>query len=71
MLYTERLREACDKSLSCEIAALAMEEGLACLALVSDTVLLHKAKIESSVPRKRKASSQHDKAMQGYFSKCA
>ena len=69
-IYTERLRQAVDKSIGCEIAALAMEEGLATLCLVSDVVVLTKATIEKSIPRKRKGASQHDKAQNAFFDLC-
>jgi len=69
-LHKERLREATDPNLNCEVAALVMEEGLAHLCLITNTCTVVKSKIEHQVPRKRKGVSGHDKAVEKFFEKC-
>jgi len=49
----KRLEEAADPSLSADLAAVLITEGLANLVLVGATQTMVKAKIETSMPRKR------------------
>ncbi|KAG0419812.1 hypothetical protein HPB47_003859 [Ixodes persulcatus] len=54
---------ACDPTQHADVAAVVMQEGLAHVCLVTSAMTLVRAKIDISIPRKRKGScSQHDKA---------
>ena len=47
-----------------------MQEGLAHVCLVGSSMTVQKAKIESSIPRKRGAAAAgYDKALQSFFNK--
>lgn len=46
-----------------------MEEGIAHLFLISSHITTMKAKIESSIPKKRKGPNQHDKSLNNFFQK--
>jgi protein pelota len=46
-----------------------MEEGVAHLYLISSHITTLKAKIEQSIPKKRKGPSQHDKSLTNFFQK--
>ncbi|KAH9376655.1 hypothetical protein HPB48_005866 [Haemaphysalis longicornis] len=61
-VHLERLDLACDPTQHADLAAVVMQEGLAHLCLVTSSMTLVRAKIDVSIPRKRKGScSQHDK----------
>ena len=49
-----RIEEACDPSQSADLAAVVMQEGLANVCLIQASMTTVKAKIEMSIPRKRK-----------------
>jgi protein pelota len=65
----DKLREAVDVSTTSDLAAIVMEEGVAHIFLISSHLTILKAKIESSIPKKRKGASQHDKSLQSFFQK--
>ena len=69
-LYLERLDDATNHEKSCEVAAIVMEEGLANICLISNIATIVKARIENSIPRKRKGASGHDKSLNKFFDKC-
>lgn len=69
-LYLERLEEATNAERGSEVAAIVMEEGLANVCLITDISTIVKARIESSIPRKRKGASGHDKSLFKFFEKC-
>jgi protein pelota len=71
LLYMEKLDEATNPAPNCHVAAVVMEEGLASLCLVSNSVTLTKSKIEMQIPRKRKAIEGHDKALEKFFELCS
>ncbi|CEF67537.1 Protein pelota homolog [Strongyloides ratti] len=51
-----------------DVAAIIMHEGLAHVCLLTDNLIMTKAKIEISIPGKRKGySSQHDKALERFY----
>ena len=53
---------ACDPTQHADLAAVVMQEGLANVCLITPSMTLVRAKIETNIPRKRKGScSQHDK----------
>jgi protein pelota len=64
----DRLDMACDPTQSADVGAVVMQEGLANVCLVTPSMTLCRAKIETSIPRKRKAScSQHEKGLQKFY----
>jgi protein pelota len=69
-LHLERLQMACDPAVSCEIAAIVIEQGLAHICLVTNTSAIVKSRVESHIPRKLKGASGHDKATEKFFEKC-
>uniref|UniRef100_A0A0N5A5L5 Protein pelota homolog n=1 Tax=Parastrongyloides trichosuri TaxID=131310 RepID=A0A0N5A5L5_PARTI len=51
-----------------DVAAIVMHEGLSHLCLLTDNLIMTKAKIEISIPGKRKGySSQHDKGLERFY----
>lgn len=60
------LEQACDPSQKADVAAVVMQEGLANVVLVTPAMTLLRAKVEVTIPRKRKGScSQHEKVRSG------
>lgn len=58
--------QACDATQKADVAAVVMQEGLANLVLVTPAMTLLRAKIEVTIPRKRKGScTQHEKVGNG------
>jgi len=56
------IEQACDPAQKADVAAVVMQEGLANLVLVTPAMTLLRAKVEVTIPRKRKGScAQHDK----------
>ncbi len=54
--------QACDPTQHADLAAIVMQEGLAHICLVTASMTLVRAKIDTNIPRKRKGNcSQHDK----------
>lgn len=69
-LTLERIREAADPAAGADLAAVMVQEGLARLCLVGGSCTVVKAKIESSIPRKRGAAAAgYDKALDKFFNK--
>lgn len=61
------LDQACDPTQRADVAAVVMQEGLANLVLVTPAMTLLRAKVEVTIPRKRKGScTQHDKVKMIY-----
>jgi len=55
---------ACDPMQHADLGAVVMQEGLANVCLVTTSMTLVRAKIETNIPRKRKGQcSQHDKVL--------
>lgn len=64
----ERVEMACDPTQHADLGAIVMQEGLANVCLVTSSMTLVRAKIETNIPRKRKGQcSQHDKAVSRFF----
>lgn len=56
------LDQACDATQKADVAAVVMQEGLANLVLVTPAMTLLRAKVEVTIPRKRRGScTQHEK----------
>lgn len=59
------LEQACDATQKADVAAVVMQEGLANLVLVTPAMTLLRAKVEVTIPRKRRGScTQHEKVGQ-------
>ena len=64
----EIVDHACDVTKSAEIAAVIMEEGLAHVCLITNSMTLVRQKIEVGIPGKRKGdASKHDKSLERFF----
>lgn len=64
----ERIDQACDPTQNADLGAVVMQEGLAYICLITSSMTLVRAKIDTSIPRKRKGQcSQHDKAMSRFY----
>ncbi|KAJ7535571.1 hypothetical protein O6H91_12G039000 [Diphasiastrum complanatum] len=62
------LKHACDPSTNADVIALLMQEGLSQLCLLGPSITTTKAKIETSIPRKRGAAiAGYDKALNKFF----
>lgn len=67
-VHLEKLELACDPTQHADVAAVVMQEGIANVCLVTSAMTLVRAKIDISIPRKRKGScSQHDKGLQRFY----
>lgn len=65
--HIDALHTATNPSLTADLAVILMEEGLCNLYLISNHMILNKAKIELSIPKKRKGPSQHDNSLEKFF----
>uniref|UniRef100_UPI00398E67FA protein pelota homolog n=1 Tax=Pristiophorus japonicus TaxID=55135 RepID=UPI00398E67FA len=64
----ERIEQACDPAHSADVGAVIMQEGLAHICLVTSSMTVMRAKVETTIPRKRKGScTQHDKALERFY----
>lgn len=64
----ERIELATDASKHADLAAVVMQEGLAHVCLVTNCMTIVRAKLDVSIPRKRRGSStQHEKALQRFY----
>lgn len=64
----DRIEQACDPTQKADVAAVVMQEGLANIVLVTSAMTLLRAKIEVTIPRKRKGScTQHEKALERFY----
>ncbi|BBM98230.1 protein pelota [Marchantia polymorpha subsp. ruderalis] len=62
------LKEACDPAASADVAAVILQEGLANICLLGQSVTTTKARLETSIPRKRGAAiAGYDKALNKFF----
>lgn len=67
-IVLERIDQACDPAFSADVAAVVMQEGLAHICLVTPSMTLLRAKIETNIPRKRRGNcSQHEKALEKFY----
>lgn len=63
----ERVDIACDPTKSADVAAVVMQEGIAHICLITSSMTLVRAKIDVTIPRKRKGSvQQHEKVLDTY-----
>lgn len=63
-----RIDEACDPTQTADLGAIVMQEGVAHVCLVTNSMTLVRAKIETSIPRKRKGlCDQHTKGLHRFY----
>lgn len=64
----ERINMACDPAQNSELAAVVMQEGISHVCLVTSCMTIVRAKIDVSIPRKRKGgATQHQKGLSRFF----
>uniref|UniRef100_A0AAR5PZC0 Protein pelota homolog n=2 Tax=Dendroctonus ponderosae TaxID=77166 RepID=A0AAR5PZC0_DENPD len=64
----ERIEQACDPTKSADVAAVIMQEGLAHVCLITSSMTLIRAKIDVTIPRKRKGLvQQHEKGLAKFY----
>lgn len=64
----DRVAKACDPTSRADCVAILMQEGLANVCLVMDSITVLRQRIEVGVPRKRRGdTAQHDKGMSRFF----
>ncbi|XP_046390003.1 protein pelota [Ischnura elegans] len=64
----DRVEMACDPTQHADLGAVVMQEGLAHICLITASMTIVRAKIDQSIPRKRKGNvQQHEKGLQRYF----
>ncbi|BFZ18717.1 hypothetical protein BsWGS_21756 [Bradybaena similaris] len=65
---TDRIETACDPVQHADLMAIIMQEGVAHICLVTPSMTLVRAKIETNIPRKRKGMcDQHTKGLQRFY----
>ncbi|POM62812.1 MRNA surveillance protein pelota [Phytophthora palmivora] len=67
VMSLERIEMACDITKQAELAAVVMQVGLAHLCLIKGDMTVIRAKIETSVPKKRPGSSAHAKGTEKFY----
>eukprot|EP00753_Platysulcus_tardus_P022565 PLAT9778.1.p1 GENE.PLAT9778.1~~PLAT9778.1.p1 ORF type:complete len:513 (-),score=236.77 PLAT9778.1:110-1624(-) len=63
----ERVKEATDIARQADIAAVVLQPGLAHVCLITRHMTVLRAKVEVSIPRKRRAGSGHSKALTRFY----
>lgn len=64
----ERVDTACDPTKSADVAAVIMEEGIAHVCLITSSMSMVRAKIDMTIPRKRKGfTQQRDKVINSKY----
>lgn len=63
----DMLKEAINQDAKAQLWAVIMKEGLANICLVTDHQTILRQKIETTLPRKRAGSTDHDKQLQKFF----
>lgn len=70
-VHLDRIEMATDPGRSADVAALIMAEGSALVCLVTSCMTVTRAKIEVSIPRKRRGDcSQHEKGLIKFYDQC-
>lgn len=67
VMTLERIDTACDIAKKAELAAVVMQTGLAHLCLIKGHMTVIKAKVETSIPKKRAGSTAHAKGMDKFY----
>jgi protein pelota len=64
-IYLDRIDEACNIANRADIAAVIMQEGLAQVCLITDSMTVVRQRIECNVPKKRRGTTtDHDKGIE-------
>ncbi|KAF0686090.1 Aste57867_22055 [Aphanomyces stellatus] len=63
----ERIETACNVAKQADVAAVVMQTGLAHLCLITGHMTVIRAKIESSIPRKRPGNTSHAKGVERFY----
>jgi len=67
-IHLDRIEQATDPGRSADLAAVIMQEGLAQVCLVTSCMTITRAKIDVSIPRKRRGDcSQHEKGLNKFY----
>lgn len=66
-IFLDRIDEACNPERGAEIACVVMSGGLAHVCLVTGSVTVTKARIDTNIPKKRTGSSAHPKAVTKFY----
>ncbi|KRX60129.1 Protein pelota -like protein, partial [Trichinella sp. T9] len=68
VVHMERINEACNSSSEADLAAVVMQDGLAHICLITNTMTISRAKITKSIPQKsRYNASQRQMAFKKFF----
>jgi len=67
-VHLERIEQATDPARTADLAAVVMQEGLAHVCLVTSSMTITRAKIDVSIPRKRRGDcTQHEKGLNKFY----
>ena len=66
-IYLDVIEEACKPEKNAEVAAVVMEAGLAHLCIVTGSLTITKARVDTNIPKKRSGSSHHSKAILKFY----
>lgn len=67
-LAMENIEKACDPESKAEVGAVVMEEGIAHICLITETMTILRQKVEINIPRKKRGdSSGHDKSIRHFY----
>ncbi|ETW05889.1 mRNA surveillance protein pelota, variant 1 [Aphanomyces invadans] len=67
LMSIERIETACNVAKQADVAAVVMQTGLAHLCLITSHMTVIRAKIESSIPRKRPGNTSHAKGVERFY----
>ena len=68
-IHIETLKNATDKTITSDVAAIIMEEGIAHLYFINNNQTVLHGKINQSIPKKRNGSTQYNKSKKNFFTK--
>lgn len=68
-IHVQTLLDASNTSITADLAALIMEEGVAHLYTITNNLTTLKGKITQTIPKKRSGSNAHDKSKKEFFGK--
>jgi protein pelota len=66
-IYLEILDDSCNPTANSELAAVVMHMGLAHVCLITGSLTVTKARIETNIPKKRTGSSNNSKGIKKFF----
>uniref|UniRef100_A0A5S6QLD3 Protein pelota homolog n=1 Tax=Trichuris muris TaxID=70415 RepID=A0A5S6QLD3_TRIMR len=68
VVHMERIEEACNVAQHADLGAVVMQDGLAHVCLITPSMTIVRAKIDLSIPRKRRFDAgQHDKGLTKFY----